>query len=54
MKVTLTDTDKNLAEELAQKLLKTIGKESPVIAMNALYLAMQAVDASLFGLRKKK
>lgn len=54
MKIVLTDTDQNLAEELAQKLLKAIGKESPIVAMNALYLAMQAVDASVFGLRKKK
>lgn len=52
MKVTLTD--KQRTEELTQKLLKAIGKEQPVVAMNALYLAMQVVDVSVNGLRRKK
>ena len=50
----MSDNDQKCVEELTQKLLKTVGKENPLIAMNALYLAMQVVDASVNGLRKKK
>ena len=33
------------ATALCQKILKAMGPQKPVVAMNALYLAMQVVDS---------
>ena len=38
--------------DLAQRLLKAAGKQSPVVMMNALLLCMQLVDATTHGPRK--
>lgn len=45
---------KSEAEKLAAQLLKTIGKQSPIVAMNALYLAMQAVAFPVIGYKDKE
>ena len=36
------------AEALCQKILKAMGPQKQIVAMNALYLAMQVVDSMSF------
>jgi hypothetical protein len=36
------------AEALSQKILKAMGPQKQIVAMNALYLAMQVVDSVSF------
>ena len=50
----MTKQDKSDAEKLAAQLLKTIGKQSPIVAMNALYLAMQTVAFPVIGHKNKE
>ena len=39
---------KTEAEALCQKILKAMGPQKQIVAMNALYLAMQVVDSVSF------
>ena len=46
-------TDEKTVMDLAVKILKAIDKTDAVTAMNALYRAMEIVDAGVNGKREK-